>query len=155
MFKSSSLCLYSSNMGTFWLKIEQFWPFEEISTFNNGGHFGYRTVLTDTILKGDHPRIISAKLGWYWPSSFREDSFFNFIPLFSIFILPPPILVGSRDHRHILEGDHPRIIPQNFGCNWPSGFWGEDFFKISSPLFSNLHNRSKWVMGFTSKLQGR
>jgi hypothetical protein len=42
------------------------------------------------------------------------------------------------------------------GCNWPSGFWGEDFFfSISSPLFSNLHNRSKWVMGFTSKLQGR
>jgi hypothetical protein len=29
MLKSSSLCLYSSNFGTFWLKIEQFWPFEE------------------------------------------------------------------------------------------------------------------------------
>jgi hypothetical protein len=29
MLKSSSLCLYSSNLGTFWLKIEQFWPFEE------------------------------------------------------------------------------------------------------------------------------
>jgi hypothetical protein len=28
MLKSSSLCLYSSNLGTFWLKIEQFWPFE-------------------------------------------------------------------------------------------------------------------------------
>jgi hypothetical protein len=27
MLKSSSLCLYSSNLGTFWLKIEQFWPF--------------------------------------------------------------------------------------------------------------------------------
>jgi hypothetical protein len=53
----------SSNLGTFWLKIEQFWPFEEISIFSNGGHHGYRTVLTDTILKGDHPRIISAKLG--------------------------------------------------------------------------------------------
>jgi hypothetical protein len=26
MLKSSSLCLYSSNFGTFWLKIEQFWP---------------------------------------------------------------------------------------------------------------------------------
>jgi hypothetical protein len=24
MLKSSSLCLYSSNLGTFWLKIEQF-----------------------------------------------------------------------------------------------------------------------------------
>jgi hypothetical protein len=36
----SSLCLYSSNLGTFWLKIEQFWPFEEISIFSNGGHLG-------------------------------------------------------------------------------------------------------------------
>jgi hypothetical protein len=33
----SSLCLYSSNLGTFWLKIEQFWPFEEISIFSIGG----------------------------------------------------------------------------------------------------------------------
>jgi hypothetical protein len=49
----------SSNLGTFWLKIEQFWPFEEISIFSNGGHLGYRTALTDTILKGDHLRIIS------------------------------------------------------------------------------------------------
>jgi hypothetical protein len=30
----------SSNLGTFWLKIEQFWPFEEISIFSNGGHLG-------------------------------------------------------------------------------------------------------------------
>jgi hypothetical protein len=61
--KSSSLCLYSSNLGTFWVKIEQFWPFEEISIFSNGGHLGYRTALTDTILKWDHLRIISAKFG--------------------------------------------------------------------------------------------
>jgi hypothetical protein len=38
-------------LSTFWLKIEQFWPFEEISIFNNGSHLGYRTALTDTILK--------------------------------------------------------------------------------------------------------
>jgi hypothetical protein len=50
-------------LGTFWLKIEQFWPFKEISIFSNGGHLGYRTALTDTILKGDHLRIISAKKG--------------------------------------------------------------------------------------------
>jgi hypothetical protein len=36
---------------------------EEISIISNGGHLGYKTVLTDTILKGDHPRIISAKFG--------------------------------------------------------------------------------------------
>jgi hypothetical protein len=39
MLKSSSLCLYRSNLGTFWLKIEQFWPFEEISIFSNSGQF--------------------------------------------------------------------------------------------------------------------
>jgi hypothetical protein len=38
-------------LGTFWHKIEQFWPFEEISIFSDGGHLGYRTALTDTILK--------------------------------------------------------------------------------------------------------
>jgi hypothetical protein len=41
----SSLCLYSSNVGTFWLKIKQFWPFEDISIFSHGGHLGYRTAL--------------------------------------------------------------------------------------------------------------
>jgi hypothetical protein len=44
-------------------EIEQFWPFEEISIFSNGGHLGYRTALTDILLKGDHLRIISAKFG--------------------------------------------------------------------------------------------
>jgi hypothetical protein len=58
-----TLCLYSSNFGTFWLKIEKFWPFEEISIFSNGVNLGYKTALTDTILKGDHPRIISAEFG--------------------------------------------------------------------------------------------
>ena len=60
---TNSLCLYSSNLGTFWLKIEQFWAFEEISIFSHGGHLGYKTALTDKILKEDHPRIISAKFG--------------------------------------------------------------------------------------------
>jgi hypothetical protein len=50
-------------LDTFWLKIEQFWPFEEISIFYHGGHLGNRTALTDIILKGDYLRIISAKFG--------------------------------------------------------------------------------------------
>jgi hypothetical protein len=47
-------------VGTFWLKIKQFWPFEDISIFSHGAHLGYRMALTDTILKGDHTKIISA-----------------------------------------------------------------------------------------------
>jgi hypothetical protein len=73
MLKSSSLCLHSSNLGTFWLKIEQFWPFEEISIFSNGGHLGYRRALTDTILKGDHPRKIPGGFGVIWFSGFRGE----------------------------------------------------------------------------------
>ena len=71
MLKSLSLCLYSSSLGTFWLKIEQFWPFEEISIFSNGGHLGYRTALTDTILKGTHLGTIPARFGLIWFSGFR------------------------------------------------------------------------------------
>jgi hypothetical protein len=48
MLKSSSLCLHSSNLGTFWLKIEQFWPFEEISIFSNSGHLEWRAALIPT-----------------------------------------------------------------------------------------------------------
>jgi hypothetical protein len=36
---------------------------DEIKKKIFSGHLGYRTALTDTILKGDHIRIISAKFG--------------------------------------------------------------------------------------------
>jgi hypothetical protein len=52
MLKSSSLCLYSSNLSTFWLKIEQFWLFEEISIFSNGFmNFELLPILTDYEIK--------------------------------------------------------------------------------------------------------
>jgi hypothetical protein len=68
MLKSSSLCLYSSNLGTFWLKIEQFWPFEEISIFSTGGHLGYRTALKKKsslkLLSQSQPNFAEMILGW-------------------------------------------------------------------------------------------
>ena len=73
MLKSSSLCLYSSNLATFWLKIEQYWPFEEISIFGNSGHLEWRAGLSDTILKGTHPGTIPARFGLIWFSGFRGE----------------------------------------------------------------------------------
>ena len=139
MLKGSSLCLYSSNLGTFWLKIEQFWPFEEMSIFSNGGHLGYRTALTDNILKGDHPRIISSKFGWDWYSSFRGEDFLKISsPLFSIFIL-----VGSRDYRtqfwkEAIQGSFhkslvaigPVVYEERFLCEFPIG----SYVKLSSAV---------------------
>jgi hypothetical protein len=45
--------------------------FEKKSIFSNGGHLGYRTALTDTILKGTHPGTIPARFGLIWFSGFR------------------------------------------------------------------------------------
>jgi hypothetical protein len=59
-------------LGTFWLKIEQFWPFEEISIFCNDGHLGYKTVLTIKIkssplklLSQSQPNFAEMILGWF------------------------------------------------------------------------------------------
>ena len=73
MLKSSSLCLYSSNLGTFLLKIEQFWPFEEISIFSNSVHLEWRAGLSDTILKWTHPGTIPVRFGLIWFSGFRGE----------------------------------------------------------------------------------
>jgi hypothetical protein len=46
---------------------------EDISIFSNSSHFEWRVGLSDTILKGDHPRTIPAKFVLIWFSGFRED----------------------------------------------------------------------------------
>jgi hypothetical protein len=73
MLKSSSLCLYSSNLGTFWLNIKQFCPFEEISIFSNGGDLGWRAWLSDIILKGTHLGTIPVRFCLIWFSGFRGE----------------------------------------------------------------------------------
>ena len=73
MLQSSSLYLYSSHLGTFWLKIKQFWPFEEIYIFSNSGHLEFRAGLSDTILEGTHPGTIPARFGLIWFSGFRGE----------------------------------------------------------------------------------
>jgi hypothetical protein len=51
MLKSSSLCFYSSNLGTFWLKIEQFWPFEEISILEISSNGQNCSILSQKVPK--------------------------------------------------------------------------------------------------------
>jgi hypothetical protein len=50
------------------------YAFEEISIFSNGGHLGYRTALTDTILKGDHSDKVWLKLAkWFLTRKYLND----------------------------------------------------------------------------------
>jgi hypothetical protein len=46
---------------------------KEISIFGNSSHFEWRAVLSDTILKRDHPMTIPAKFALIWFSGFRGE----------------------------------------------------------------------------------
>jgi hypothetical protein len=48
-------------------------PTKDISIFSNSSHFEWRAGLSDTILKGDHPRTIPAKFALIWFSGFRGE----------------------------------------------------------------------------------
>ena len=53
--------------------IKQQWKIEEISFFSNSSNLQWRAELSDTNLKVDHPRIMSAKFDLIWFSCFREE----------------------------------------------------------------------------------
>ena len=153
MLKSSSLCLNSSNLGTFWLKIEQFWPFEEISIFSNGGHLGYRTALTDTMLKGTHPGTIPARFGLIWFSGFRGED------LNVIFYQNMPNLHNRyiSAERKISQKNPEYMLNYSLPC---SSFWltlkQQWTIKISSPLFLFLAWWPSWLkVGITGHNFGR
>ena len=77
MLKSSSLCLYTSNLGTFWLKIEQFWPFKEISIFSNGSADGHNFERGPP---KDHSDKVWLKLAkWFLTRRFLND----FLPIYA------------------------------------------------------------------------
>jgi hypothetical protein len=46
---------------------------KEISIFGNSSHFKWRVALSDTILKRDHPRTMTAKFALIWFSGFRGE----------------------------------------------------------------------------------
>ena len=98
--------------------------------------------MPDTILEEDHPRIISAKFGWDWLSSFRgEDFFFNFIPLFLFLAWWPSWLeVGitghnfgrgsSKDHSTKVWLQLAQWFLRRFLCEFPIGYYA----KLSSAV---------------------
>jgi hypothetical protein len=66
--------------------------------------------------------------------------------------LRTPTKMATTDELNLtldpMGNSHKNLLVWNYLLN-------KNFFLISSPLFPNLHNRSKWVTEFTSKLQGR
>ena len=159
MFKSSSLCLYSSNLGTFWLKIKQFWPFEGMSIFSNGGHFGWRVWLSNIILKGTHPGTISARFGLFWFISFRGEDlnviFYQNMPNLHNWYKSAERNISQQNPENMLNYFLPCSGSSNF-----SSFWlvlkQQWTITISSPFFLFLAWRPSWLeVGITGHNFGR
>ena len=96
-------------------------------------------MLTDTILKGDHTRIISAKFGWDWLSSFRGEDFFLISSPFFLFLAWRPSWLEVGITGHILEGGHSTkvwlqlaqwFLRRRFLCEFPIG----SYVKLSSAV---------------------
>ena len=64
---------------------------------SNSVHLGPTTELPDRILKGDHQRIILAKLESNWPSNLRGKKFKLHPPF--LFLATVAMLVGCLDCR--------------------------------------------------------
>jgi hypothetical protein len=60
-------------LSSFRFIIKQQWTIEEISIFSNCSHLKWRAGLSDTTLKGTHPRTIPARFGLIWFRSFRGE----------------------------------------------------------------------------------
>jgi hypothetical protein len=73
MLNYSFPCSCSKNWSSFRFIIEQQWTIEEIYTFSNSSHLEWRVGLSDTILKGTHPRSIPARFGLIWFRGFRGE----------------------------------------------------------------------------------
>jgi methionine salvage enolase-phosphatase E1 len=73
MLNYSFPCSCSINLSSFRLIIKQQWTIEEISIFSNSSHLEWRVGLSDTILKGTHPRTIPARFGLIWLRGFRGE----------------------------------------------------------------------------------
>jgi hypothetical protein len=107
MLKSSLLCLYSLNLDTFWLKIKQFWPFEEISIFSNGSHLGWRAGW----MEGTDPRTIPARFGLIWLSGFRGEDlnviFYQNMPNFHNRYKSAERKISHKNPEHMLNYSLP------------------------------------------------
>jgi hypothetical protein len=73
MLNYSFPCSCSKNLSLFWFIIKQQWTIEELSISSNSSHLEWRTGMSDTILKGTHPRTIPARFGLIWFRGFRGE----------------------------------------------------------------------------------
>jgi hypothetical protein len=99
--------------------------------------------MPDTILEGDHPRIISTKFGWDWLSSFWREDFLKISSPFFLFLAWWPswlevVITGhsfgrgpSKDHSTKVWLQLAQwFLKRRFLCEFPIG----SYVKLSSAM---------------------
>ena len=100
-------CSCSINLSSFRFIIKQQWTIEEISIFSNSSHLEWRIGLSDTILKGTHPRTIPARFGLIWFRGFRGEDVTSLCLNSVMFLVTQPPWLGANVVRHNSErGPH-------------------------------------------------
>jgi hypothetical protein len=111
--------------------------------------------MPDTILEGDHPRIITAKFGWDWLSSFRgEDLFLSSSPLFLFSAWRPSWLEVRITGHNFGRGpskDHSTkvwlqlalwFLRRRFLCEFPIGSYVKLSSAVGAILVKGPHRRT-------------
>jgi hypothetical protein len=65
------------------------------------------------------------EIGWVVS---EEKFFFQFHSPFFLFLAWRPSWLKVGITGHYFGRGHAKTIPPKFGCNWSSGFWGEDLY---------------------------
>ena len=122
------------------LILKQQWTIEEFSIFRNSSHLEWRAGLSDTILKGTHPRTIPARFGLIWFWGFRGEDL-N-VKVYDIRRTPSD---GKSSHGLWLKTSNNRFFlncpdpPYTYNCPyWKKNLWS---WNVPSIHF-NLYRRN-------------
>jgi len=110
--------------------------------------------MPDIILEGDHPRIISAKFGWDWLSSFRGEDFFSIAwwPSWSeVRITGHNLGRGpSKDHSTKVWLQLAQwFLRRRFLCEFPIGSYVKVSSAVGAILVGGLKCRTQFWKGTT------
>ena len=111
--------------------------------------------MPDSILEGDHPRIISSKLRWDWLSSFRGEDFFLISSPFFLFLAWRTSWLEIGITGHIVgrgpTKDHSTkvwlqlaqwFLKRRFLCEFPIRFYVKLSSAVGAILVEGPHRRT-------------
>ena len=159
MLNYSLPCSCSSNLSSFWLILKQQWTIAEISIFSNSSHLEWRAGLSDTILKGNHPRTIPARFGLIWFSGFRGEDlnaiFYQNMPNLHNRYISAERKISQRNPEYMLNYFLPCSCSKNFSSFWLT-LKQQWTIKIASPFFLFWAWRPSWLeVGINGHIFGR